>query len=76
MGLLTDDPLQRPAKPGKFVRLYRSLDADDQERIRRWDADPQVTLMAVYGELSKHFEISYAAMCRGLTELRENQWEA
>lgn len=77
MGLLSDTPPVRAPKPSKFVRLYEAMDADDQAKIRAWDANPGISFQAMCDELNdKGFEISYAALCRGLAELRENQWEA
>jgi hypothetical protein len=76
MGLLPDAPSPPAVKPGKFMRLFLAMDDDDRQKIRAWDENPQITTQAITDELNRHFDISYAAVHRGLTELRDTQWEA
>jgi hypothetical protein len=75
MGLLEDAPV-RKRSDGKFLRLYRSLDADDQAMIRRWDDDELFPTSEIWRRLAQHFDIGRSSVERGLAELRENQWEA
>jgi hypothetical protein len=77
MGLLPEAPSPPAVKPGKFMRLFLAMDEDDRATIRAWDENPQITQQTICDQLNEHFgSISYAAVHRGLTELRENQWEA
>lgn len=74
MGVLADVPTPERSD-GKFVRLYKTLDADDQRKIREWDEDPLVSISAIYRELSRHFDIGRSSVERGLADLREGGWE-
>jgi hypothetical protein len=75
MGLLNDAPPALPPKDSKFLRLYRSLDADDQAKLRAWYEDPQVATSAIFRELERHFDIGRSSVERGLEELRDAEWE-
>jgi hypothetical protein len=78
MPLLSDDPIPSRRSNGgagnKFLRIYRSLDPEDQERIRRWHDEGRGHTF-IHQKLSEHFEVSYTTTERGIWRLEAASWE-
>jgi hypothetical protein len=82
LGVLTDGPAptrHRGGQGDKFIRIYRSLDAEDQARIREWDGDPGDPnyggVSHIWRKLAEHFDIGYTAVENGVKRLRGSKWE-
>lgn len=77
MGLLSDEAVPKAGggQGDRFIAIYRQMDAEDQARIRRWDADPLFPTTEIHDRVSKHYTVGYSSVWRGLQRLRAAQWE-
>jgi hypothetical protein len=78
MPLLSDDPIPSRRSKGrigdKFIRIYRNLEPEDQDRIRRWH-DEGKGYTFIHAKINQHFEVSYTTTERGIWRLEEQSWE-
>lgn len=77
MGVLSDTPVSasRGREGEKFIRLYQTLDPDDQARIRDWAEDPTFPVAEIARRLQQHFDIGYSSVERGIWRLKASSWE-
>lgn len=84
MGVLDDAPTPSRAMGGqgnKFLRIWSTLDAEDQTRIRGWNEGDDGHIVSggmthTWRKLvDAGFDIGYTAVEHGIWRLRENRWE-
>lgn len=81
MGVLSDADA-RPKAPVlrhgvKFVGIYRGMDADDQQLIRKWWGDPEVTIVEIWRRVAREFDVGRSCVEAGLKHLVEVEgWES